>query len=221
MKQYRLTTKNTLDASKIIVFACKIFPFIRKNEKENYINELFDFAKNINIHYEKFNNYFKRAWVKSNFLQFDEICDGEIINRTNNICETFHHKINSSIEYPHPKLAILLEKLKIIIVNYYRLFINKLFNKEKNVNNSINLFTDIKNFLEKFLKKYDNNITIKLIVQEEGNLKNLFESISMNILKELYNFGTKINTFKDDSKEDEEKNLYCEDDNNVNDLIDN
>ena len=134
--------ENLIETSKIIVFAFKIFPFIRNGEKETYINELFEFSKKSNSKYEKFINYYKRSWLNSSFLEFDQICDWEIYNRTNNICESFNHKINSTNGYPHPKLAILIEKLKEITVNYYQSYINKFFKEDKNVNNSINLFND-------------------------------------------------------------------------------
>lgn len=83
----------------------------------------------------------------------------------------------------------MIEKLKEITINYNQSYINKLFNNNLNQINSINLFNDIKNFLEKFLKKYNNNISINLIIQEEGELKIDFESITLNVLKELYNFN--------------------------------
>lgn len=40
------------------------------------------------------------------------------MNRTNNICETFHHKINSTVEFAYRKLGILLDKLKHITIKY-------------------------------------------------------------------------------------------------------
>ena len=46
MKSYGLTTKNMIDKSKIIIFGCKIFPFILNKEKKNYINDLFELQKN-------------------------------------------------------------------------------------------------------------------------------------------------------------------------------
>lgn len=204
MKSYGLTTKNMIDKSKIIIFGCKIFPFILNKEKKNYINDLFEFAKKSNSNYEKFIKYFKRSWLNSNFLNFDEICDGEIYNRTNYICESFNHKINIAVGYPHSKLGVLIEKLKEITINYYQSYINKLFNNNLNQINSINLFNDIKNFLEKFLKKYNNNISINLIIQEEGELKIDFESITLNVLKELYNFN--IQFLNDDELKNSEEN---------------
>ena len=52
-------------------------------------------------------------------LEFDNINNGEIMNRTNNIVESFHHKLNSSIWIPHPRISII-EKLTEISINYYK-----------------------------------------------------------------------------------------------------
>ena len=98
----------------------------------------------------------------------------------------------------------MIEKLKEITINYYQSYINKLFNNNLKQINSINLFNDIKNFLEKFLKKYNNNISINLIIQEEGELKIDFESITLNVLKELYNFN--IQFLNDDEHKNSEEN---------------
>ena len=98
----------------------------------------------------------------------------------------------------------MIEKLKEITINYYQSYINKLFNNNLNQINSINLFNDIKNFLEKFLKKYNNNISINLIIQEEEELKIDFESITLNVLKELYNFN--IQFLNDDELKNSEEN---------------
>lgn len=47
------------------------------------------------------------------------------MNRTNNIVESFHHKLNSSIGIPHPRISILIEKLTEISINYYKAYVNK------------------------------------------------------------------------------------------------
>ena len=115
----------------------------------------------------------------------------------------------------------MIEKLKEITINYYQSYINKLFNNNLNQINSINLFNDIKNFLEKFLKKYNNNISINLIIQEEEELKIDFESITLNVLKELYNFN--IQFLNDDELKNSEENNKIElsGEDNINDLISN
>ena len=101
---------------------------------------------------------------KSNFLNFDVISNGGIINRTNNFAELFHNKFNSIIEIPHPRISILVEKLIQISKDYYYKYVNKLFNNEdKNISNA-NIYNDVWNFLDIFLKKYQYNINFTLLI---------------------------------------------------------
>lgn len=93
------------------------------------------------------------------------------MNRTNNIVESFHHKLNSSIGIPHPRISILIEKLTEISINYYKAYVNKLFDKENIITGKHNIYMDIFEFLKKFLLKYDYNINIKLLLQDAGETK--------------------------------------------------
>ena len=59
---------------------------------------------------------------------------------------------------PHPRLSILVEKLiQILIKNYYN-YINKLFNDDYRRINKINIYNDIYNFMDNFLKQYEYQI---------------------------------------------------------------
>ena len=146
------------------------------------------------------------------FLNFDKINNNEIINRTNNIVESFHHRLNSTVEIPHPRISILIEKFKFISIDFYKNYVSKLFQGKKNRDFKQNVYRDIYNFLEKFLIKYDKNINIKLLTQDEGETKNLFETITNNILSELYNikFSEYENEQKDveEGEEENDKNEY-------------
>ena len=97
--------------------------------------------------------------------------------------ESYHHKLNNVIEYNHPRLSILMEKLKVFSIQYYNKYISKIF-KEKGENSSnSNVFNDIFNFLKKFLKKYNNNINLNLLIQDIGEIKNNYEIIIIKIKK--------------------------------------
>ena len=118
-----------LNNTKILIFSLKIYPFIRKNNKEKYIKEIYEhYLVNDKI-YKSFINYFKHNWENSEFLSFDTLPNGTIYNRTNNYVEAFHHKINNIIEYSHPKLSVLIDKLKILSKHYYQRYLKKLFLK--------------------------------------------------------------------------------------------
>lgn len=101
---------------------------------------------------KKYNNnkYFKNNWESSKFLDFDEISNGEIVNRTNNIVESFNHKLNSIVEYPHHRITVFFEKLILISQDYYKCYIKKLFNNKINKTFTQNIYLGIYNFLENF-----------------------------------------------------------------------
>ena len=95
--------------------------------------------------------YFQTNWENSQFLDFEVLSDGTINNRTNNIVEAFDHKINNAIVYSHPKLSLIIDKLKLFSIQYYHKYINKLFTKDIDKLNNTNIFNDIYNFLSRFL----------------------------------------------------------------------
>ena len=196
----------------MLVFCLKIYPFILKDKKDFFINEVYDFAKSIDKSYNSFIKYFKKNWENCKFLEFDILANGDIYNRTNNLIESFHHKLNNVIEYNHPRISILLDKLKDFSIDYYHKYVSKFFN-ESNANiHPSNIFNDIYNFMEKFLKKYNFNINIKLLLQDEGDTKNDLVVLSKNILNLFYNVK--------ECKKDEPNNIVNNENNNS-DKIDN
>ena len=54
--------------------------------------------------------------------------------------------------------------------------------------------------MKKFLKKYNNSININLLIQDIGETRNNYETITIKILKYFYN----INESKEDENEDDE-----------------
>ena len=118
-KKLGLTKLSFLKNTKIIIFGFKIYPFILTKNKDAYINEIYDYAKTLGGQYKSFIKYFKKNWQTSNFLNFDIIPNGEIYNRTNNYVESFHNKLNTTINIPHPRVSILVEKLINFSIHYY------------------------------------------------------------------------------------------------------
>ena len=105
-----------------------------------------------------------------------------LIEQTNNVIESFHHKLNNAIEFNHPRFSVLVKKLTNFSIEYYHKYVSKLFDKNENKNICVNVFNDIYNFLEKFLPKYNKNININLLIQDEGETKESFENITKNVL---------------------------------------
>ena len=187
-----ITTKNYLDKTKIIIFACKLYAFIPKNNKKKYIEDLYKYCSSIGNIYNKFIKYFKKNWESSFFLDFDILPNGDVFNWTNNVIESFHHKLNNAIEFNHPRISVLVEKLTNFSVEYYHKYVSKLFDEEEDRKNSANVFNDIYNFLKKFLLKYNKIININLLIQDEGETKESFENITKSVLNYLFSFDNSV-----------------------------
>ena len=80
--------------------------------------------------------------------------------------EAFHHKLNNAIEFNHPRISVLIEKLTNFSVEYYQKYVSKLFDNSEDKKNCSNVFNDIYNFLEKFVRKHNKNININLLIQD-------------------------------------------------------
>lgn len=76
----------------IIAFILKAYPFIKDKDREDYCTKITYFSKSLNGNYIKINAYFSKYWKKTEFFNFTELDNNEIINSTNNIVESFHHK---------------------------------------------------------------------------------------------------------------------------------
>ena len=151
VQKFRFNQKKLLNHSKIIIFSLKIFPFIIKEKKNLYIKEIYDYALTIDKNYACFVDYFKKNWEGSEFLDFDVLPNGYISKRTNNIIETFHHKLNNAIRCRHPRISILVEKLSQFSIEYYHKYVDKLFKENNAELKQQNIFNDIYNYLKKFL----------------------------------------------------------------------
>ena len=182
VRKLGLTKSKYIDSTKIIVFALKIYPFILDKNKEKYMNEIFEYAKSKSKDYNSFIKYYIKNWSQSNFLKFDLINNGEIINRTNNYFESFHHKLNQTIGMSYPRISILTEELIDLSIEYYISYVEKIFENNLNNKENISIYNDILNFLRKFFVKYDKNIDVKLLLQDSGETRKNFEDITNDIV---------------------------------------
>ena len=182
VRKLGLTKSKYIDSTKIIVFALKIYPFILDKNKEKYMNEIFEYAKSKSKDYNSFIKYYIKNWSQSNFLKFYLINNGEIINRTNNYFESFHHKLNQTIGMSYPRISILTEELIDLSIEYYISYVEKIFENNLNNKENISIYNDILNFLRKFFVKYDKNIDVKLLLQDSGETRKNFEDITNDIV---------------------------------------
>ena len=98
--------------------------------KEIYCKKINDFCLSLGGEYPKLNKYFLKYWKNLELFDFTTLEDNKIKNRTNNICESFHRKLNHEISHYHPKCAYLVSEFKRITANYYNDYIKLLSNKK-------------------------------------------------------------------------------------------
>ena len=99
LQKNRANQKKIFKKQKIIIFSFKLYPFIPKENKSKYLDELYNYSSSIDNIFNKFIEYFKKNWENSFFLDFDILPNGDILNRTNYVVESFHNKINKAVEF--------------------------------------------------------------------------------------------------------------------------
>ena len=175
----------------IIAFILKAYPFIKDKNREDYCKKITDYCESLKGNYIKLKNYFYKYWKETEIFNFTELDNNEIINRTNNIVESFHRKLNHQVSHFHLKCSYLIEELKKISKQYYDKYINNLSiintnNKEYNY-----ISKDIINFIKKFLQSHKENINI-------DNLNQYLKQDSDNFYKLTINIFDCISLFNDD-----------------------
>ena len=161
IKKYNLFKKNLRLNTMILSFALKAYPFVKEDRREKYLSKIEIFCTNLKGNYIKLYNYFIKYWKYAEIFNFTKIDNNTIKRRTNNICESFHRKINKYISHYHPKCSYLVEQLKIITKDYYEKYISNLsVNIKINNENEDYLSNDICNFIKKFISKHNENLDI-------------------------------------------------------------
>ena len=133
IKKLNLFKKKLRYNTIIIVFSMKAYPFIKNDKKENFYQKMEIYCNNLGGNYIKLINYFNKYWKTCDIFNFSETSNKIIENRTNNICESFHSKLNRKISHFHPKMSYLVNELKIITKEYYDDYICSLSKLKKNM----------------------------------------------------------------------------------------
>ena len=84
----------------------------KKEDQEEYFNEICSAYKDKDSKFEEFLNYYKKNWLSKTFVTTPNSSSNELFARTNNACEGFHSKLNSLIPHQRPRASILLGILK-------------------------------------------------------------------------------------------------------------
>ena len=68
-KKYKLCKKALFKETIILIFSFKIYPYIPKDQRDDYINQIENNFKS-KPNFERLIIYFKKNWAKTNFLDF-------------------------------------------------------------------------------------------------------------------------------------------------------
>jgi hypothetical protein len=118
-KKLGLCNKRNLKNTLKFLFFFKIFPFIKDENKIQYIKDIVNFYITDNeykIKYYKFIKYFIKNWFGIKIMSYESLTDEDIRFRTDNIVENFHKKLNSFIDCHKPKLSFFVSKYKSLIM---------------------------------------------------------------------------------------------------------
>ena len=185
IKKLNLFKKKLRYNTIIIVFCMKAYPFIKDDKKENFYNKMEVYCNNLGANYIKLINYFNKYWKDCDIFNFSETSNKIIENRTNNICESFHSKLNRKISHFHPKMSYLVNELKILTKEYYDEYICSL-SKIKNKKESPNYIAkDIFEFIKKFVNVSKENFDLDSLIQNVGNDGNNFYNLIIEIMEKV------------------------------------
>ena len=151
LKLLGLTTKKNIRSSLKFLFFFKIFPFLKNENKEEYIKDIINYyitESNTNLKkYVLFIKYFLKTWYGKEIMSYETLNNKDIKFRTDNPVESFHKKLNSFIKSRKPKLSYFVEHLLELIKETYDSYIINLnsVNMEKRAKFSIS--QDIIDFL--------------------------------------------------------------------------
>ena len=113
----------------------KVYPYIKEEKRKNYCEKIEKYCNILGGNYIKLNQYFIKYWKTCELFNFTKLSNKIIEKRTNNICESFHHKLNKKISHYHPKISFLVQGLKNITKEYYNDYIKSLSNIKKSSTN--------------------------------------------------------------------------------------
>ena len=203
-KYYHLFNKNNKKNTILIAFILKLFPYIPTGLRDEYLEKIRIYIKDLDKSYTKLLNYFEKNWINNKFFKFSEISDADIIKRTNNICESYHRHLNNIISHYHPKIGYLLIKLKEYITSTYNKYQESLYKKIDLDIEKINIYEEIYAFLNKYKNLVKENIDINNLKNNLSVFKDELELLFKKFLEVLYD--EKDNFFSDFFENNDKEN---------------
>ena len=160
--------------------------FIPESEKSQYLKQIKEYFNENNI-FKSFISYFEKYWSNNNFLNFEECNKNDILERTDNVCENFHNRLNNLIQNPHPKISYLLDKLKLLTKIQFDKLVNSFLLNVDNIEKDFSVYEDVVNFLKTLKEKYNTKISFDFIKNLENNEEKNLKDISLKIIEKVLN----------------------------------
>ena len=164
----------------------KVYPYIKEDNRNNYCEKMETYCSNLGGNYIKLNKYFIKYWKDCELFNFTNLDNNMIKNRTNNICESFHHKLNKKISHYHPKMSFLVNGLKNITKEYYKEYIKTLsiVNKKKEETRNY-IAEDIFEFVKKFVKDTKETFDLDSFIQNISKDGESFYKLLVEIMDKV------------------------------------
>ena len=158
-------SKEKIKTTKILLFILKIIPFMPIDEKIEFYEDIKKYyAIENNENYKKLVNYYEKYWLRNNYINFEILKNEELINRTNNYVESFHHPLNSELDVFHPKFSYLIDKYKIFIIKSFNKVKESIINPMPVKIEKFSVVKDILDFFAKYKKQYKGKLDLSKIL---------------------------------------------------------
>ena len=106
-----------LKMTKILIFKLKIISFIEYDDHQKFFEKIEEYYSLGDDGYKNFVSYYKKNWLKNNYINFVNLNNDEYITKINNYIENYNKLINDSLECYHPKISYLISKYKDFLIN--------------------------------------------------------------------------------------------------------
>ena len=192
IKKLKLFSNNLRYNTIILAFILKSYPFIKEDKRDKYCEKIENFCNNLGGRYIKLKNYFFKYWKSCELFNFTYVNNEIIENRTNNICECFHSKLNRKIAHFHPKMSFLVNELKEITKTYYNDYIDTLSNIKIKKESKNYIANDIFKFIKKFVDNNKVNFDLDNLIQYLNSDGENFYKLIVSIIDNIGDFNDNI-----------------------------
>ena len=215
-KKYGLCSQRMLKNTKIILFILKILPFVFPDDRNNIFEKLENFYVKEDNNYKKLFLYYKKNWLSNEYINYTELDNRELLNRTNNYIENFHKNLNLSLEVYHPKLSYLISKYANYLKNIYDRIKDSLINPVIEMKEKYSVINDIMSYLKNYKNKYNCKLDVIHIIQGNEDEQQVINQVCNTVLDSFFvedlnvndeNLGNKEEISDNESEEISDKDI--------------